>query len=59
MNIPTEYYFYFNTFAGVLILLYSEIYGAVLIIVLFLGFSFIVLSNKKYKYMVNYIEKFF
>jgi len=44
---------------ALLCLYFMEAYNAILISILFLAFALIVLNNKKYSFMVNYIERFF
>lgn len=50
---------YFISLSILIILLSQEAYYAVLAMILFVGFYEIVVVNKKYKYMKDYIERFF
>jgi hypothetical protein len=51
--------FYFSQIIFLLTLLLLKAYAAILICILFAGFYKIVVRNKKYKYMKDYIELFF
>ena len=46
------------TIAAFFYFLYAEAYGAILICILFVGFVNIVVDNKKYTFMQEYIEEF-
>jgi hypothetical protein len=50
---------YYLLLVSFVILLSQEAYFAILIAILFIGFYEIVVVNKKYKYMKDYIERFF
>ena len=54
-----KYLFFITLYSGIFILLFFEAYGGVLVIVLFYLFAHLVLKNRKYDYMVRYIERFF
>jgi hypothetical protein len=51
--------YYLNMFLAFTILLTQQAYGALLIAMLFIGFYEIVVINKKYTYMKNFIERFY
>ena len=51
--------YYFIPLSVLVILLSQEAYYAVLALVLFAGFYEIVVISEKYKYMKEYIERFF
>jgi len=50
--------YYYILISCFIIFFFLKSYGAILAAILFLGFYEIVVVNKKYKYMKDYIERF-
>jgi len=51
--------YYYIIISCFIIFLSLKSYGAIIAAIIFLGFYEIVVVNKKYKYLKDYIERFF